>query len=123
MTLSRVVVLPEKSMRRTKNCLPSSAVRVRSILSVFGDDVEGRLGHEVDEAELAIQLAHASRCPCAACRWRRRRPRSMPNSGRMQDSGVRNSFTPDEVDLVQVVQPAFFHRDRDVGALARRCSA
>ena len=36
MTLSRVVVLPEKSMRRTKNCLPSSTVRVRSILSEFG---------------------------------------------------------------------------------------
>ena len=33
---SRVVVLPEKSMRRTKNCLPSSKLRVRSILSVPG---------------------------------------------------------------------------------------
>ncbi len=37
MTLSRVVVLPEKSMRRMKNCLPSSTVSVRSIWSVFGN--------------------------------------------------------------------------------------
>ena len=35
-TLSRVVVLPEKSMRRMKNCLPSSAVSVRSTWSLLG---------------------------------------------------------------------------------------
>ena len=35
-TLSRVVVLPEKSMRRTKNWLPSSKRSVRLILSVPG---------------------------------------------------------------------------------------
>src|ERR1041384_2979770 len=37
-TLSRVVVLPEKSMRRTKKRLPSSTLNVRSILSVPGSD-------------------------------------------------------------------------------------
>ncbi len=30
---------------------------------------------------------------------------------------MRNSFTPAEVDVVQVVQPAFFHGKRDVRAL------
>ena len=58
MTLSRVVVLPEKSMRRMKNCLPSSAVMVKIDLIGVGNDVEGRLGHEIDVAELAVNLAH-----------------------------------------------------------------
>ncbi len=56
MTLSRVVMLPEKSMRRTKNCLPSSKVSVRSILSVFGKRLKARLGHEIDIAELAVEF-------------------------------------------------------------------
>ena len=38
----------------------------------------------------------------------------MPNSGFISASGVRNSFTPGEVHVAQVVQRAFFHRNRDV---------
>ena len=57
MTLSRVVVLPEKSMRRMKNCLPSSAVMVRSILSVFGMMSKDGSGTKVEETELAVKLA------------------------------------------------------------------
>jgi len=57
-TLSRVVVLPEKSMRRMKNCLPSSR-RQREIHQIaVGNHVEGGLGDEIDVAELAVELAH-----------------------------------------------------------------
>ena len=41
MTLSRVVVFPTKSRRRTKNCLPSSTLNVKSILFWPGTGLGG----------------------------------------------------------------------------------
>ena len=44
MTLSRVVLLPSNSMRRTKNCLPSSTARFKSILGGSSSSRNSKLG-------------------------------------------------------------------------------
>ncbi len=68
MTLSRVVVLPVKSMRRTKNCLPSSAFqRWRSHLIGVGNDIDLRLGHIIDVAELAVDALVRFFRPLRSC--------------------------------------------------------
>ena len=91
-TLSRVVVLPAKSMRRTKNCLPSSAVRVRSILSPPGNSKDGS-GTKSMNPNSPYSLRICSR-PLRSLAVEKTSPSAIWNSPLVSDSGERKNFTP-----------------------------
>ena len=107
-------------MRRTKNCLPSSTASDMSILSVFGLGIEVGLGHEIDEAEFAVQLAHVLQA-LAQLGGGEHVALGHPEQRPHQRFRRAEELHAGEGDLVQVVLAAFFHGDRDVGRACRAC--
>ena len=85
---------------------------------VAAGEIEGRLRHEIDESEFAVELAHLLQALAQlGC--------GEDIAFRHAEQAARQRFRRAEelhahvVDLLQVEQPALFHRDGDIHRLAR----